>query len=97
MGRVGHLIYYHIVPPLILLGQKTLFLNDAEDIFPGYTVGQDGVDPILLILGRTQIYAYVSINQSCKGIERVRIRMQLMPEEASVRGQYPCNLSSLSN
>ena len=43
MGRVGHLLYYHIVPPLILPWQKTLFLNGAQDIFPDYTVGQDGV------------------------------------------------------
>jgi ribonuclease Z len=41
---VGHLLYYHIVPPLILPGQKALFLNGAEDIFEDYTVGQDGVE-----------------------------------------------------
>ena len=41
---VGHLLYYHIVPPLIIPGQKTLFLNGAEDIFPDYTIGQDGVE-----------------------------------------------------
>lgn len=40
---VGHLLYYHIVPPLIIPGQKTLFLNGAEDIFPDYTIGVDGV------------------------------------------------------
>jgi ribonuclease Z len=40
---VGHLLYYHIVPPLIIPGQKTLYLNGAEDIFPDYTIGQDGV------------------------------------------------------
>ena len=40
---VGHLLYYHIVPPLIIPGQKTLFLNGAEDIFPDYTIGADGV------------------------------------------------------
>lgn len=40
---VWHLLYYHIVPPLILPGQKALFLNGAQDIFPDYTVGQDGV------------------------------------------------------
>ena len=39
---VGHLLYYHIVPPIIFPGQETLFLNGAEDIFPDYTVGQDG-------------------------------------------------------
>lgn len=40
---VGHLLYYHIVPPLIFPGQETLYLNGAEDIFPDYTVGQDGI------------------------------------------------------
>ena len=40
---VGHLLYYHIVPPLIFPGQKSMFLNGAEDIFPDYTIGQDGV------------------------------------------------------
>jgi ribonuclease Z len=39
---VGHLLYYHIVPPLIIPGQETLFLNGAEDIFADYTVGRDG-------------------------------------------------------
>ena len=39
---VGHLLYYHIVPPLILPGQEALFLDGAEDIFADYTVGQDG-------------------------------------------------------
>ena len=40
---VGHLLYYHIVPPLIIPGQKALYLNGAEDIFPDYTIGEDGV------------------------------------------------------
>ncbi len=40
---VGHLLYYHIVPPLIIPGQEALFLNGAEQIFPAYTVGRDGV------------------------------------------------------
>ncbi len=40
---VGHLLYYHIVPPLIIPGQDLLYLNGAEDIFPDYTIGQDGV------------------------------------------------------
>ena len=39
---VGHLLYYHIVPPLIFPGQEALFLNGADDIFVDYTVGQDG-------------------------------------------------------
>ena len=40
---VGHLLYYHIVPPLVIPGQKALYLNGAEDIFPDYTIGEDGV------------------------------------------------------
>lgn len=42
-ANVGHLLYYHIVPPLIIPGQDMLYLNGAEDIFPDYTIGQDGV------------------------------------------------------
>jgi ribonuclease Z len=40
---VGHLLYYHIVPPLVIPGQKALYLNGAEEIFPDYTIGEDGV------------------------------------------------------
>ena len=40
---VGHLLYYHIVPPLIIPGQESLFLNGAEKVFPDYTIGYDGV------------------------------------------------------
>ncbi|KAA1192580.1 MBL fold metallo-hydrolase [Pseudohalioglobus sediminis] len=40
---VGHLLYYHIVPPLVLPGQDLLYLNGAEKIFPDYTLGEDGV------------------------------------------------------
>ena len=40
---VGHLLYYHIVPPMILPGQEAVFLDGAEDIFPDYTIGEDGV------------------------------------------------------
>jgi ribonuclease Z len=40
---VGHLLYYHIVPPMVIPGQKTLYLDGAEDIFANYTIGQDGV------------------------------------------------------
>lgn len=40
---VGHLLYYHIVPPIMFPGQGDLYLNGAEDIFPDYTLGTDGV------------------------------------------------------
>ena len=42
-AQVGHLLYYHIVPPMVAPGQEALWLNGAEDIFPDYTVGTDGV------------------------------------------------------
>jgi ribonuclease Z len=40
---VGHLLYYHVTPPIALPGQEALWLNGAEAIFPDYTVGYDGV------------------------------------------------------
>jgi len=40
---VGHLLYYHIVPPLVIPDQDRLYLNGAEDIFSGYTIGEHGV------------------------------------------------------
>ena len=40
---VGHLLYYHIVPPLVIPGQDILFLNGADEIFADYTIGADGV------------------------------------------------------
>lgn len=41
-ANVGHLLYYHIVPPLVVPGQKALWLNGAEAVFERYTVGEDG-------------------------------------------------------
>lgn len=40
---VSHLLYYHVVPPIMVPGQETLWLNGAGEIFPDYTVGYDGV------------------------------------------------------
>ena len=40
---VGHLLYYHIVPPMVFPGQESLFLNGAGSIFADYTIGEDGV------------------------------------------------------
>ena len=51
---VGHLLYYHIVPPLIIPGQQELFLNGADAVFKDYTVGVDGVI-ISLPAGSTEI------------------------------------------
>lgn len=42
-ANVGHLLYYHIVPPLVIPGQASLYLDGAEEVFTEYTIGQDGV------------------------------------------------------
>jgi ribonuclease Z len=39
---VGHLLYYHIVPPLILPGMEAVFLRGVDEVFSDYTLGQDG-------------------------------------------------------
>jgi ribonuclease Z len=39
---VGHLLYYHIVPPLVLPGMEAAWLDGVDDVFSDYTVGQDG-------------------------------------------------------
>lgn len=39
---VGHLLYYHIVPPLIIPGMESAWLEGVDDVFTDYTLGQDG-------------------------------------------------------
>lgn len=39
---VGHLLYYHIVPPLIVPGMEAAWLEGVDDVFSDYTVGRDG-------------------------------------------------------
>ena len=39
---VGHLLYYHIVPVLILPGMEAAWLDGVEDIFSDFTLGEDG-------------------------------------------------------
>jgi len=39
---VGHLLYYHIVPPLIVPGMEAAWLEGVDDVFSDYTLGQDG-------------------------------------------------------
>ncbi len=41
-ARVGHLLYYHIVPGLILPGMEAAWLDGVDDIVDNYTLGQDG-------------------------------------------------------
>lgn len=42
-ANVGHLVYYHIVPPMLLPGQEALWLDGADEVFADYTVGYDGI------------------------------------------------------
>tara|TARA_B110000503_G_scaffold91898_1_gene138709 strand:- start:7303 stop:8373 length:1071 start_codon:yes stop_codon:yes gene_type:complete len=39
---VGHLLYYHIVPPLIIPGMEAAWLDGVDDVFSDYTLGEDG-------------------------------------------------------
>ena len=39
---VGHLLYYHIVPPLILPGMEAAWLEGVDEVFSDYTLGEDG-------------------------------------------------------
>ena len=39
---VGHLVYYHVVPPLIFPGAESAWLEGVEEVFPNYTLSQDG-------------------------------------------------------
>lgn len=41
-AQVGHLLYYHIVPPLIAPGMEAAWLEGVDDVFSDYTVGLDG-------------------------------------------------------
>jgi ribonuclease Z len=39
---VGHLLYYHIVPPLLVPGTEAAWLEGVDDVFEHYTLGRDG-------------------------------------------------------
>jgi ribonuclease Z len=41
-ASVGHLLYYHIVPPLIVPGIEAAWLKGVDEVFADYTLGQDG-------------------------------------------------------
>lgn len=42
-AKVGHLVYYHIVPPIVMPGQKALYLDGADDVFKPYSIAEDGL------------------------------------------------------
>tara|TARA_R110002110_G_scaffold415561_2_gene650924 strand:+ start:141065 stop:142144 length:1080 start_codon:yes stop_codon:yes gene_type:complete len=39
---VGHLLYYHIVPVLLLPGTEAAWLRGVDEVFDRYTLGSDG-------------------------------------------------------
>jgi ribonuclease Z len=39
---VGHLLFYHIVPPLIIPGMEAAWLEGVDAVFSRYTLGEDG-------------------------------------------------------
>ena len=39
---VGHLLYYHIVPPLIFPGLEAAWLEGVDEVFSDFTVARDG-------------------------------------------------------
>tara|TARA_R110001592_G_scaffold363323_1_gene684023 strand:- start:124047 stop:125117 length:1071 start_codon:yes stop_codon:yes gene_type:complete len=39
---VGELVYYHIVPPLVLPGAEAAWLEGVDEVFKNYTLSQDG-------------------------------------------------------
>ena len=41
-ANVGHLLYYHVVPPLDVPGMDAIWLDGVNDVFSSYTLGQDG-------------------------------------------------------
>ena len=41
-ANVGHLLFYHVVPPTPLPGLEAAWLNGVDEVFERYTLGQDG-------------------------------------------------------
>lgn len=41
-AKVGHLLFYHVVPPTPLPGLKTAWLAGVDEVFSRYTLGEDG-------------------------------------------------------
>lgn len=41
-AQVGHLLYYHIVPPLLVPGMEAAWARGVDEVFEHYTVGKDG-------------------------------------------------------
>ena len=55
-ANVGHLLFYHIVPPTPLPGLKAAWLTGVDEVFERYTLGEDGTG-FSLPAGSTEIIA----------------------------------------
>jgi len=53
-ANVGHLLYYHVVPPLIMPGSEAIWLEGVEERFSNFTLGEDGTS-ISLPVNSTEI------------------------------------------
>ena len=41
-AAVGHLLFYHVVPPTPLPGLKAAWLTGVDEVFDRYTLGENG-------------------------------------------------------
>ena len=39
---MGHLVYYHVVPPLVFPGAESAWLGGVDEVFTNYTLSRDG-------------------------------------------------------
>ena len=53
-ANVGHLLYYHVVPPLIMPGSEAIWLSGVDERFSDYTLGEDGTS-VSLPVNSTEI------------------------------------------
>lgn len=57
---VGHLVYYHVVPPLIAPGMEAIWLEGVDEVFSDFTVGADGTS-ISLPANSSEIIHYSTL------------------------------------
>jgi ribonuclease Z len=53
---VGHLLFYHVIPPTPLPGLEAAWLSGVDEVFERYTLGEDGTG-FSLPAGSTEILA----------------------------------------
>jgi ribonuclease Z len=53
---VGHLLFYHVIPPTPLPGLQSAWLSGVDEVFERHTLGEDGTG-FSLPAGSTDILA----------------------------------------